>query len=361
MRSIASRVALAALLSLPLGTLAQTTPDKNSATELIAEGVKLYDTGRYEAAVFRYQQALALQPNNVVAKAELAMTLHQLGKYEEAVSQCREALALPGKSGPNLYATYANSLDALQRSEEAEQVYKQGLEHYPNYFLLLYNLGVTQHSLHKTQEAQRSFQQAVQANPGHASSNLSWGLSMLDQGNRIPAILALSQFLLLEPNSKRSAENLARLHTLMQQGIEQKEGGATVLSISTEQVEAAKKPKKGSKQGADNFASKEMMLTLLGVVNELPPELASNPVEVYNFRFDLFCQQLLPSKGATGLAWTHYAPFFSEMQKKGHTKAFSYVIHMQDSEQAYARDWLKEHSAEVDALYAWANAYKWPK
>jgi Tfp pilus assembly protein PilF len=353
---------LAGLLAVSHLGAAQAAPDEQ-AQQLIREGVTLFDAGSYDAAIAKYQQALALRPNDIIAKAELALTFYQIGKYEQAVALCREAVATPGQKGPNLYATYANSLDALERPAEAEAVYQEGLKAFPGSFMLLYNLGVTQHGQQKYAEAQQTFQLAVQANPHHPGSNLSWGLGMMEAGNRIPALLALANYLLLEPNTKRSAENLARLHQLMRAGVEKTAEGGTVINISKEQLDATQKKGKKNKGAAapDNFAGNELMLSILSSTGGLPPELAQNEVEQFAFQFSLLSQSLKPAKGQAGFGWTHYVPFFQELEKKGHTKTFAYLIHLPDDEKPYVRQWLQQHPDELKALYAFVEGYRWPK
>ncbi|MCR5889495.1 tetratricopeptide repeat protein [Hymenobacter sp. J193] len=361
MRTLLYRLAfVAALNTLSYASFGQATSDDDPVKKLISEGVALHDAGKYDAALARYQEALKLQPQDVITQAEMAITYYALGKYEEALTLSRQAIASPGKKGPNIYATYANSLDALNRPAEAEQAYRDGLKEFPNYYLLLYNLGVTQYGMKKYDDAQQSFQQAVQANPNHPGSNLSWGLGLVDRGKRIPAILALANFLLLEPNTKRSYENLHQLHQLMSEGVEKTAGGGTVIRVDSSKLKASKKGKQKAK--ADDFGSSELMLSLLSTMDNLPPELAKNPVETFGFQFNMLCQGLVKKEAApTGFAATHYVPFFNEMGSKGHMTTFAYLIHFSDDEKPYARQWLEQHPDELKDLISFVSEYNWAK
>ncbi|AII50582.1 tetratricopeptide repeat protein [Hymenobacter sp. APR13] len=348
------------LLTLGLSLSSQFASAQTSSQDLVKQGVELHDQGKYEAAIAKYQQALVVQPNNITAKAELALTFNQIGKYKEAVELCREALDTPGNKGPNLYATCANSLDALEKPAEAEQVYKEGLKEFPGNFLLLYNLGVTQQSMNKPADALMSYQQAIVANPYHANSNGAWADAMVTEGKRIPAVLANVAFLMLEPNSKRSYEHLTMLHKLMSSGVKKTDNGGTIITVEVDPKDAKHKGSQKQKNAKQNAATQELMLSMLSTMNNLPPELSSNPVETFSFQFQLFCQSLKKGKDVPqGFAYQHYAPFFNALQDAGHTTTLAYLIHLSDDEKPYVREWLQQHEKEMQSLVSFMRAYKW--
>ena len=56
-----------------------------SVEDVIAEGVRSHDAGDYEGAIKAYEEALALEPQSVVALYEIALTYSALKDY----SRCR--------------------------------------------------------------------------------------------------------------------------------------------------------------------------------------------------------------------------------------------------------------------------------
>ena len=68
-----------------------------AAQKLVDEGVAYHDKGDYAGAIAKYDQALQLDKDNLLALAEKAYSLVVLGKNEEAIKYCQRALELhPG-------------------------------------------------------------------------------------------------------------------------------------------------------------------------------------------------------------------------------------------------------------------------
>jgi len=194
-----------------------------SATEapgLVREGVALYDEGRYEQALAKYQQALAAAPGDPTARAELAMTYLALRRNAEAISTSRQLLQEQPASSPSVYATYGNALDANQQPTEALAAYAQGLRQHPTSYILFFNQGVTLAQRKRAAEALLSFRHAVVCNPAHGSSHLLLGQILLGSpGGRVPGVLALARFLVLEPTSPRAAQARQLLDQALLQGL----------------------------------------------------------------------------------------------------------------------------------------------
>lgn len=72
-------------------------PDVLKAGELNNEGVALEKDGRYSAALEKYRAALAISPQEIEFRKNLALVLCRLERWNEAVSELREVLkAAPG-------------------------------------------------------------------------------------------------------------------------------------------------------------------------------------------------------------------------------------------------------------------------
>lgn len=228
----------------------------DTPAELVRAGVTLYDAGQYDEAVAKYQQALRLAPTDAGARAELALTYNTLGRYPEAIGLCRQLVKENPQADPTVYVTLGNSLDSDKKPAEALAAYRLGIKQHPANYNLFFNQGVTQAGQNDLPGATASFERAVQLNPRHASSHMLLGAIQLQQGQRIPGLLALGRFLVLEPASQRSAQRRQWLDKAMTQGVSQQDASHITINISS----ASLKKKSGTK--GDDFGPEEMLLSM---------------------------------------------------------------------------------------------------
>ena len=85
------------LFSIAFMTLFSLTVLAQDPEDLVAEGVALHDQGNYNGAIAKYDEALALDDEFVLAIGEKAMTLNVIGRYREAIKLCLQAIDLEGK------------------------------------------------------------------------------------------------------------------------------------------------------------------------------------------------------------------------------------------------------------------------
>ncbi|MFD1470529.1 tetratricopeptide repeat protein [Hymenobacter caeli] len=331
------------------------------ARELVREGVALYDTGQYNQAANKYQQALAATPGDAQAQAELAMTYAALNRHDEAVALCQQLLAAHPEADPLVYATYGNSLDAGQRPAEALAVYRQALLRYPDSYILYFNQGVTLAGQEREAEAVASFQHALALNPAHASSHMVLGGVQLGAGTRVPAILALARFLVLEPGSGRSAQRRALLDQALLQGVSRADGRPVNIALS--RPAAGPKKGKGRKARPDDFGPEEMFLSLAGALALDEKNQDKTKTERFIDQFGALCRVLgerAPAAGG-GFTRTYYAPYFVELEKKGYVPAFAYLTHSSETDAPEVQQWLAAHPTEVEVFREWSKNYDWPK
>ena len=66
--------------------------DLNSIDSLLKEGVYLHDQGEYDAAILKYEEALALDSDNITVLAEKAFSLLSLKDYSNSIKVCEQAI-----------------------------------------------------------------------------------------------------------------------------------------------------------------------------------------------------------------------------------------------------------------------------
>ena len=98
---------------------------------MIGEVEELIQLGKWAEAQTKTEQFLAMQPCNAKANAYLGLCYFRVGKFEEAIPPLKRAIALDEhywEAGTKL----AQSLDRLQRYEEALEIVNQFLHDRPS-------------------------------------------------------------------------------------------------------------------------------------------------------------------------------------------------------------------------------------
>jgi tetratricopeptide (TPR) repeat protein len=341
--------------SLTFGTYAQ-QPDVAKA--LADEGVKLHDQGDFLGAIKKYDESLLADADNLLALSEKAYSLLAVNKPEKSIEACERALARH-KENPGLkivYVTYGNALDLTKEPKKAVNIYNQGIKLFPDFYLLHFNKGITLSGMQKYEEAAAAFQSAMKANPVHASSHN--GLARLSEitNDKIPAILAYSRFLMVEPESTRAKENALNLQRLANSGA--KQTGENEITIS---FDPGTMKKVGSKKKKENdFSSAELFLGMSSALDYDEKNKGKTQVELFTDKMESLFAILAETRSANhGFFWEYYVPYFAEMKEKKFSATFSNVVFASAGD-VNAKEWLKNHKEEVQKLILWSKSYSWP-
>ncbi len=103
------RAALAALAAITVAVGCASSGSSGRAHAEMREGVRAAQRNYWQEALFRFQNAKALEPSDPEVLNNLAVALEALGRYDEALTTYKEALKGPSK--PNAlrrnYARFA--------------------------------------------------------------------------------------------------------------------------------------------------------------------------------------------------------------------------------------------------------------
>jgi tetratricopeptide (TPR) repeat protein len=331
---------------------AQTGP----ASELIKAGVNLYDEGKYTEAIDKYKEAYLLDSNSIVLFSEMAMTYLALKDYTNTASVCQRAIQKfeGNKLLKHIYGTYGDCLDESQKPEEALKIYNEGLSKFPDHYLLHFNKGITELGLKRNYEARQSFQNALRLNPRHVSSWYYLGVVEDNFGNRIPAILALSRFLILEPKGTRAKEILPYLTNKVNNMYYQKKTGKAIATLSSAGPR--------TDTTANSFNKVEESLSMLAVMTTLPGIEKEGQSEVAKFEekeqtiFELLkaCK-----KNNNGFYWDFVAPYYIAMEEQKYVKAFANYVNYPLTEDQAVKEWVKNNGPAIDQFSNWNKNYQW--
>lgn len=331
---------------------------KEEAEALVAKGIIYHDKGDYEKAIAKYDQALELDADNLVALAEKSMSLMYMEKYEESILICERAIQKhKGETNlNNVYVTYGNALDGLHQAKKAIEVYDEGIKQFPDYYALYYNKAISLNGLKRFEEALSCFQIAASKNPRHASSHNGIGTLLFLGEQRIPALMAYSRFLTLEPEGDRAKQILVNLKKIMKGNTEVTGENSVTVHINSDMLSDTTAEGKNKE---NNFGMTDMILSMTASLDG--DDLFKKETEVERFirKFQTVCTSLEETrKGKTGFYWDYYVPYFIELYNNKYVETFAYVA-FASSDDSKVVKWLKEHETELQEFFNWSNGFEW--
>ena len=330
--------------------------NKEEAEKLVEEGVAYHDKGDFEGAIAKYDKALELDKNNLVALAEKAFSLLSTNKYDEAVTYCQKAIELhPSDKGlKTVYVTYGNSLDALKKTDKSIEVYDQGIKQFPEYYQLYFNKGVTLSSIKKYDEALLCFQKSIQFNPKHPGSLNAMGTILYYQEKNIPSLLAMCRFLVVEPQSNRAKNNLAIVQKIVKGNVEKTGKKSVTVYVDPKTLSDGKGEKK-----ENDFSSTDLLLQLDASLDFDKKNKKKSDAEQFIRKITNVCASMSElKKDNTGFYWEFFAPYFIEMKNKDLIETFGYLAFASSEDEEVAK-WLKSNKSQIDKFYDWSKVYAW--
>jgi tetratricopeptide (TPR) repeat protein len=310
------------------------TPD---ARALVKEGIDLYNQKNYPAAIDKYKAALAIDPDNASANYNLAFTLYRMGKGKEGIPNLQRvtnAESVPIKAGA--YKLLGAIYDQDNQPLKAIESYNAGLKVDVD-ATTLQNLALVYSRTKQYTEAEKAAVAAITLKPASATSSYrTYALVTFHQNKRAAALLGFCSFLMMEPNSNRSAEALGNIQHILQ-------GGA--LKPDPGEVAPAH-------MDADNNALN------LAITKAIAPFATRR----YASAGDLLAAQLKAVFTAVGtLAETqtgndffrkHLAAYFNQLAKTNNMPAFARFISQSTPESA---KWIKDNAPAMTDLDAWVK------
>lgn len=336
-----------------------TAQDRIKAEQIVAEGIVFHDNRDYTNALLKYDEALKVDKDNLLALTEKGMTLFYSGEFEKVVEVSKITLEKHSKDKkPNLqnvYVNYANALDKLGKSKEALQIYDKGLKEFPEYYQLDFNKGITLINNPKTlEEGLTSFQNALKKNPNHASSHNALGRLMLQQNKRIPAILALCRFLSIEPESKRGRENLAFLKSVIRKNVEVTGENEINITVDSNQLSDGK-----GRVKENDFSTSDLILSMDTALDHDDSNKNKSEVENFARKLETLIETFKESKKHKGFYWDYYVPYFIEMSNKKYIETFANIVYGSSDKNATA--YLNDHKKDVEDFNDWSKNFQWIK
>ncbi len=172
---------------------------------LWGQAAALQRAGRLAEAATVYRQFIALRPDVVEARVNLANLLSASGAHADAEGLYREALALR-RDLPEARFGLGNALRAQGRLEEAVAAYRavpQGTSN-PG---VLYNLGSALQALGRSDEAFTAFSRVVALKPEMAQAHNNLGILLYDRAEWDKALTSFATALRFQPGFVKARNN----------------------------------------------------------------------------------------------------------------------------------------------------------
>lgn len=310
----------------------------------VEQGVELYDNGDYKGAIEQYKKALKIDKKSPLVNYEIASTYFALKDYEKAIKHSDIVISAKSNYIDHAYILKGSALDLQGKPKEAIKAYKLGIKGYPKNHLLYYNLAYTCYSLKEYKDAEEALQSALKIKPSHASSHLLLGYIMSDQNNRVKSLLAIYNFLLLEPEGNRAKSACDLLNYELKKGVKKESEKSTIITLT-------------DNKESDEFRAAELMLSLLEASKSLEDNENKTEFELFSENTKSFFTVLGElKKDSKGFWWNYYVDFFYAMVNENHVEAFCYFI-TQSKADVKISNWLNDNNEKIDAFSKWYSNY----
>ena len=308
---------------------------------LTRAGIELHDNGQYADAISIYTKALEIEPGSAIVHYEMAMTCMYAKEYEKAVIHAQKVIDLNDNQLAGAHDIKGNSLDYLGKTDEAIKAFEKGIRQFPEYHLLYYNLAVTRVKRSEIPQAEEALLSAIKVKPDHPGSHFLLGYIKSDLKQRVQSLLCLHYFLLLEPNSQRSANAYAVIQEQSGRGVKQNENNPNEITIT---IESGKE-----------FEAAEMMISVLKASAFIEENKNKSDDQLFLENTTSFFNVLgeLKKRKNKGLWWDNYVPFFYELAKSKHIEA--YCFHIGQSVNPRAKEWIATNPEKMTTFLSWLN------
>ena len=314
----------------------------DAANKLLEEGVALHDKGQYQEAIKKYDEALKILPNNSNLLYEKAYSVYAMGNSAEAKKLLEKLFKKANAEDylPSAFLFYANLLDDGGEPFKALEVYDKGIDlanedDYDNLQMLHYNKALTISRLsdenkakveHWDRQVEYNLEQSIEYKPAHPGSHFLMGNTMEKFGGYYRAIAhyALNSFLV-----GKKVDNLEpALNGWANLELSEDSGPLTTLSLN--------KVKEVLKTEPSEYGRLYDIFTT--VIPLVAPDTLGQPVTLAY---------------ADNKVTDAIMPFFAELNRKGLLECFFHEA-MKNADKQYISNanWLVEHKADVDRLYA---------
>ena len=176
-------------------------------------GNEFFKKGDLEAALIRYEEALARNPNDVEVLNNMGQTLVRLDRPEEAGAFFQGAIRI----NPERWAfrfNYGNALARTEQWREAVEQFREAARLFPDDHATHYNLARALHKQGDPVAAVDEYQKAIALAANESAFHLGLAMSCEQIGRKEDAVAAYTRYLELAPMSPDAPAVRAKISAL---------------------------------------------------------------------------------------------------------------------------------------------------
>jgi len=183
--------------------------DEDRVAALITEGNQFLAQRNHAEAAHKYEQAIAISPDQEDLHYNLAIALAKLGKTEDAKKHYEEALRIFPDYG-EAHNNLGNLLMNENKLEEAIDRFREAIKNMPENASFHNNLGTAFGRQGKVAEAMGEFEEAIKHAPTYVEARVNLANAFLAAGRVEEAIAQLNEALRLKPDFKPALQAMQR-------------------------------------------------------------------------------------------------------------------------------------------------------
>ena len=169
-----------------------------SWVEIMGRGDALSARDRYEKAIERYREALALGGSRADLHARIGQSLHRMGLTEEAIEHLDAAIWSDPRHATALHAK-AEALLALNRIDEARGFCGRAIEADPGDAGPHHTMGIIQFRLGDQEASIAEYVESVRIMPDNFRGHANMGVGHLEEGRLEEGLRCLDEALRINP------------------------------------------------------------------------------------------------------------------------------------------------------------------
>jgi tetratricopeptide (TPR) repeat protein len=274
-----------------------------------------------------------LEPGNAQANYQMGFTLITEKKNSEAIPFLENAIKGNGTANltASCYELLGSIYDQDHQTQKAIEAYKEGIKVAPDKQRLHFNLGITYSRNKQYAEAENEAIEAIKLDPKHASSQRMYALVTFHQNKRANALLALCSFIMLEPNTPRSAEAYTNMQSILKGGVLKDNAGVSVK----QETEA-------------------MNVIILNAVSSAKSK-AMPPMDMLEYELrTIFTKtgELSQNKADKDFFEKFYAEYFYKLAQTDNLTALTRLVSLSANKDENTK-WMTEHDQLVKDLDKW--------